>query len=304
MKHARITAVAGVVVTTLVLGLGPASGEGVRPSNDDFGKAKVITSLPYADSVNLAGARLEASEPQSTCGTAKGSVWYQFTSEQNLTLVAEAASEFKSVMNVYAGTSFSDLTALACDGKTTNAKAEFNASPGQTYLIQLGALRRAGMVDFSLTASSWQEKEFFTHSLPVVVSDTGRPAVTVQGRPNAKDSSMYELTITAADQPSIKKSILTFGLVREQINAELVRIPRQAAQVDVSIGYRYDASQHACTVDDPCAVKSPVKDLTWLTSGDGSRAEMVIRIRVTKDDQTLAERMLTVPYAGQVLGLL
>lgn len=304
-------AAVGALAAALAIGIAPAAAERqkqARPNNDDLAAAEVVVETPFTDEANLRGAGLELGEPRSSCGKIRSSVWYQFTPVDDAQLITEVSSTFNSIVAVYSDAAPDGLAQVACDGSSTSPDLEFNALAGKTYLIQLGSTtKKGGTADIKMSTTSWREKTITSFSQPVEVSDTGTAQVSIHGRPRANDETMYDLAVTAAGQPTIKRGILTFGLVQQNIDLDLVRIPRQHVQVDVTLGYRYDSSQYSCISDggdgQGCSAKSPVKDLTWLTSGDGSRAELIVKVKVSKDEKALAERTVTIPFAGQVVGM-
>ena len=300
----------GALAAVLAFGITPAAADQKtsRPANDDLAAAEVVTDTPFLDTADLRGAGLELSEPQSSCGRIKSSVWYRFTPTDDAQLSAEISSTFKSVLAVYSDAAPESLAQVICDGGSTHSNVDFDGLAGKTYLIQLGSTKKnGGRADFRMSASSWKEKTITEFSQPIEVSDTGSAQVSIHGQPRAKDPSTYDLSVKAAGQHEIKRGVLTFGLVQQRIDLELVRIPRQAVQLDVTIGYRYDSSQYGCVSDggdgQPCAAKAPIKDVAWLTGGEGSRAELIVTVKVQRNENTLAERTVTLPYAGQVVDL-
>ncbi|MDQ3940423.1 MAG: hypothetical protein M3238_03620, partial [Actinomycetota bacterium] len=306
--HARAAVGVAVLAAWLMISAVPAVGNESSATNDDFATATVINEVPFAETVDLTTADVEVEEPQAACRTAQRTVWYAFHASENVNLVAEASSTFRSVLAVYSGSFLGDLTEVGCSADATHPKVEFKAEANNTYFMQLGASgRRSGLADFRLEPSAWQEKNLMTVEVPVDVPAINQPIVMFDGRPRAADPTLYDLTVGIADQQSIKRGVLTFGLVQERVHAELLQLPRQTASVVVKIGYRYDASQYHCLSDggegSNCTVNSPIKDIEWLTNGEGSRAELIITVRATKDDTVLAERTVTVPFLGQVAGL-
>jgi hypothetical protein len=307
---ARIAVVAGVVAATLV-GLGaPAVGnESAPPANNDFATAFAIAEAPFGESVDTTAATLELGEPQASCRRIDKTVWYRFTPAEDINLVAEATGGFQSVVAVYQGTYFGDLSEIVCAGGSARSQVEYRALSGNTYFIQVGSSRRSGgVMDFHLTPSHWQEKVLHRLDQAVEIEETGIAAITIDGQPRPTDPSMYDISVTVSDQQPITRGVLTFGLVTERIHQELARVPAQSTRVLMTLGYRYDADQYRCLSDggegQPCTAKSPIKDLNWLTGGEGSRAELILRLKAEKEGQILAERAITIPFAGQVAGIL
>ncbi len=305
----RVKALAVILSLALIGFAAPAIADAPAPPNDDFASATVIEAVPFADTVDNSGARRELLEPHPTCRKNARTVWYSFTPSEDVNLVAEASSTFKSVITVYGGTGHADLTEAACNGGSTSPKVEFRVLEGQTYFIQLGSSsRKSGIVDFKLSPSAWQEKVLRDVSQTVHVPEQNVAAVRFHGRPRPSNPNMYDVTVAVAGQPQIDRGILSFGLLKEEIRAELIRIHAQTVMVTTTLAYRYDSSQYTCLSDggegQGCTASSPIKDLDWLTSGDGSRAELIIRVSVVHQGTVIAERTVTIPYAGQVGGML
>ena len=304
----RVTAVASVLALALIGFVSPAAARSAPP-NDDFGSATVISEVPFADTVNNRAATKELIEPQPSCRTAASrTVWYSFSPSEDMNFVAEAAGTFKSVLAVYGGTGVGDLAEMACSAGQTSPTVEFRGVAGQTYFIQLGSANgRAGKVDFKLAPSTWQERVLREVVQRVEVPEQNVNALRFYGRPRPSNSNMYDVTVSVAGQQQIDRGILSFGLLKEEVRLELIRIPQQRVTVATTLAYRYDSSQYTCLSDggegQACTAGSPIKDLNWLTSGEGSRAELIIRVSVAHQDRILAERVVTIPYAGQAGGL-
>lgn len=244
-----------------------------------------------------------------SCQTiATKTVWYAFSPDEDLNLVAEAVGTFKSVLAVYGGSGTGELVEVGCSGGATTSKIEFRGLAGQTYFIQLGsAQRRGGVVDFKLSPSAWQEKVLRQVTQTVDIPEQDVPVLKFHGRPRAANPNMYDITVAVAGQTQLDRGLHTFGLIKEEVKVDLVRIPRQSAIITTTLAYRYDTSQYTCLSDggdgQPCTANSPIKDLEWLTSGEGSRAELIIRLAVKYNEVIGAERVVTIPFAGQAAGV-
>ncbi len=305
---ARAKVVAGVLTLALIGFAAPALARSAPP-NDDFASATAVTSVPFADTVDNRVAGTELFEPQPSCRTINRTVWYAFSPSEDMNFVAEATGTFKSVLAVYGGTGLGDLAEVACNGGSTSTEVEFPGVEGQTYFIQLGSANgKAGMVDFKLGPATWQERVIRDISQNVTVPEQNVALVRLHGRQRASNPSMYDVTVSAAGQPQIDRGILTFGLVKEELRLDLIRVPQQSVTVATTLAYRYDSSQYTCLSDggegQSCTASSPIKDLSWLTGGEGSRAELIVRVSVAHQGTVLAERTVTVPYAGQVGGMI
>lgn len=101
------------------------------PPNDNFADATAVTSVPFSDNPDLTAATVESGEPMA-CGTSlTQSVWYAFTP----TTSGSYGSPYPMVnsVNVYTGTSLSNLTNVACSGWYG---LYFWAEAGTTYYLQ------------------------------------------------------------------------------------------------------------------------------------------------------------------------
>ncbi|MFP5352384.1 MAG: hypothetical protein ACLGIB_07475 [Actinomycetota bacterium] len=298
--------VAAVLVLTSLAGLAHARGTR-RPANDDLGAAVAVPALPFAETTTLRGATLEELEPQPTCKAIRSSVWYGFSVAEEGNVIGELSSTFRSSLAVFEQTA-EGLVETACGFGQAGTEIEFKALPDRIYLIQLGATTtKQGVADLSLRLSEWREEKLYEYVYHQESEETYLPLVSVWGRQRENNPSMYDVTLGVSQQQPVSKGVLTFGLVTKEVKAELVRIPASTTKVVFSIIGRYDSSQYTCAVDDggeTCHAGAPIKDLNWLTSGDGSRAELVISLRAERNGEVLQERTIVVPYAGQVTGLL
>lgn len=117
---------------------------GSPPANDDLAGATVVGALPFSDSVDTSDATTERGEPATFCaGGPLASVWYSFTpAADGVAIVDTNGSDFNTVVAVWTQTQFG-LTPVAC-GFNPNipgesaARTAFQASAGETYLIQAG----------------------------------------------------------------------------------------------------------------------------------------------------------------------
>jgi hypothetical protein len=99
------------------------------PPNDNFADAISITSTPYSDSQNMAAATVESGEPMACGGPFTQSTWYAFTPTTTGTYGGYGVSG----VNVYTGSSLSNLTSIAC---ANWPGLYFHANAGTTYYLQ------------------------------------------------------------------------------------------------------------------------------------------------------------------------
>jgi hypothetical protein len=134
---------------TAALVVGQPMAALAAPDNDDRANATPVTAIPFTDVVDVSDATVEDDEPGTGCLTfedEEGSfevpvghtVWYE-VSLRNRTqvLVDTEGSGFDTVAVVYD----SDLNEIACndDAGTLQAKVDFTAERGQTYLVKIGS---------------------------------------------------------------------------------------------------------------------------------------------------------------------
>lgn len=281
--------------------------EARAPAHDDMARATVVETLPFSETARTRGASLESDEAQPSCTTIRGSVWYALSVPEDGMVIAEVSSTFPSSTAVLTSSVEESPMEVACSTGTAGSTLEFEAAAGQIYLIQLGATtKKQGLADVSFRMSSWKEITLVDRVVEHKIDEQRLPLARVQGRPRPSDLSMYDVTVTVGDQQR-SFGIVTFGLVQQSIDQELVTIPEIATKIRLQITARYDSSQRRCALDDggeTCYLGLPLRDPTWLTGGDGSRAELVVTISATKGSMVLVERSQSIPYAGQVLSLL
>jgi PKD repeat protein len=115
------------------------------PANDDFANARVITTLPFDDTVDATAATVESNEPHdSTCvGPPTATVWYAFTPSTSGSLTATLSNNSFVSLAAYAGTTLSNLSSVGC----TNFGQDltFHVSAGTTYYFQLVPLSPIGL---------------------------------------------------------------------------------------------------------------------------------------------------------------
>jgi hypothetical protein len=109
-------------------------------TNDSFAGATVISSLPFSDVVDPAGASTEPNEPQY-CIYMPQTVWYRYTPSTQQPLRAESSGTGQQTMlNVYQayGPAIYNLNHVGC--AQNGSQVQFTAQAGVTYYIQAGNL--------------------------------------------------------------------------------------------------------------------------------------------------------------------
>ena len=146
-----------IVLAALATALLPPAAAAAAP-NDNF-PGTTISSLPFTDTVDTAGATDEPGEP--FCGPNEGlAVWYSYTPAADGFLRAElAGSKSFGFVNVHTGDSLAALTCVADGGynpppEERNQPAVFAATGGVTYRFQVGVGNyppQTGVLTFTLS---------------------------------------------------------------------------------------------------------------------------------------------------------
>jgi hypothetical protein len=136
---------------TAALVVGQPMAALAAPDNDDRANATGVAAIPFDDIVDVSDATVEDDEPGTSCLTyyddefdetyevpVGHTVWYEVSlSKRTQVLVDTEGSGFDTVAVVYDG----DLNEIACndDAGTPQAKVDFTAQRGQTYLVKIGS---------------------------------------------------------------------------------------------------------------------------------------------------------------------
>jgi hypothetical protein len=134
---ARLAVFLLAFASVVVVPAGTASA--ALPGNDDFANAASISSLPFADSGDLAGTTTESGEPLQWCAPEQ-TVWYAFTPTSSVTIKADVnGSDFGVGFSVYksVGSGFDGLQFLDCIGY--GGSSNLRAEAGTTYYIRVGS---------------------------------------------------------------------------------------------------------------------------------------------------------------------
>lgn len=133
------------------------------PPNDDFSNATPFTDLPFSDSVDTAGASLQAGEPTPSCvspGDLTGTVWYAFTPAASGSVSARIDAPFSTAVAAYTGDSLDSLAEVGC--RSFWGILTFRADAGTTYYFQVGNLfGTGGSLTFNLDVTPAPEASFF-----------------------------------------------------------------------------------------------------------------------------------------------
>lgn len=125
------------------------------PTNDNFGRAKVIQTLPYGDNLEITYATLQAREPRPTClYNAPGgqTVWYKFTPATTGTFMLNVTSN-NTYISIYTGSALADLAQQRCFEPGFWSTA-LQLTGGVTYYFQMGDAYNSGnYLHFQLEAA-------------------------------------------------------------------------------------------------------------------------------------------------------
>ncbi len=130
------------------------------PGNDDFANASPIASLPFSDTVDLATATTQASEPSPSCVGLQNTVWYAFTPTTTESVTARI-DQFGAGLGVYTGTSLTNLAQVGCT--SSGQSSVFRAQANTTYYFQVGGwcCDGFGPVTFHLDVAPNPVADFF-----------------------------------------------------------------------------------------------------------------------------------------------
>lgn len=167
------------------------------PTNDDFDRATVLTSLPFADAINTSLATTNRDDP-TTCNQPGATVWYSFTPSQDLFIEANAeASDYSVVLSVWTG-SRTALAQVACFG---GDYVRFPAFAGTTYFIMAGSTFRGEGSHLVLTVNGRPKLKIGVTVEADAGADSKIGAATIQG------------TVTCSQPVTINVS----GLLRQTV---------------------------------------------------------------------------------------
>lgn len=300
-----VVALTSLALVTALLGA-PAGATTEKPSNDDFAAAASIEKARFTEQRDLSGATLESDEVLPSCGTLKGSVWYRFQAPATKVYAAWFQASFDGGIAAYRATE-AGLQEVSCSAAGSLGGAQLDAQTDDVFYIQVGNTRRKqGILEFGLSLARWQEKTLHEIDYTRKLEEQRIELLSLRGEPRASDPSMYDLEIRVSRQFPTKLGILTFGLVQERIDFELVHIPESTTTLAVRVTARYDSAQTKCVADQgdgsECAAYTPVSDPQAFASQDGMGSHLAIEILATRNANVLVEQTVLIPFAGQIGG--
>ncbi|MEO7117947.1 MAG: hypothetical protein ABIZ34_03130, partial [Candidatus Limnocylindrales bacterium] len=126
----------------------PAAQIAAVPANDNFGNAKLISSLPFTRTgISTTGATVQGGEPGGGCGPFDHTVWYKFQPSQKMKVgVDTSGSDHGTVIDVFSGTTMASLSYVMCDqyGRYPNSDVTWTAQTGTTYYIRVSGTENTG----------------------------------------------------------------------------------------------------------------------------------------------------------------
>ena len=155
------------------------------PPNDDFDNATVITSLPFADTLDLSEATRAIDDP-FWCSE-RETVWYRFTPASDIDVAINQFGSFSPMERTVWTGSRGVLDPVAAD--CSRGVAEFTAFAGTTYFIMVNPSQFSGTGVLSLHVAEAQNR-YARHVI-------GQP-----GEFSAGCNSFYGLSASSLCQPS------------------------------------------------------------------------------------------------------
>jgi len=161
---------AGLAAVTAAL-LAPGVAHAAAPSNDDFGSATAVTTLPFTASQDVREATKAPDDP-TPCNTyTTWSVWYDYTATADaLIRVTPSSTGTRPFVAVYTG----DRGALtqvpgACRTWDYPANVTFRATAGTTYHVLFSQQYNQGDLTAEFTTVPPAQNDDFTAAAPVSV---------------------------------------------------------------------------------------------------------------------------------------
>ena len=127
------------------------------PSNDNFTSATSVSGGTWTISGSNFNATRETDEPNHGATSGYSSVWFSWSpTVSGMYTLSTSGSGFDTLLGVYTGTDFTDLTQVAANNNSTTtvtwSKVRFTATAGTTYYLAVdGANKASGR--YSLTIS-------------------------------------------------------------------------------------------------------------------------------------------------------
>lgn len=195
LSVSRSAARAVAVVLSIAIASATVAGPvmAATPPNDNLADAQVLSgAFPISVTASNDGATSEAGEPSHGAGSA-ASVWWRWTATLNGPITVSACgSSFDTLLAVYTGTTFADMTQVAQSDDACNQQSEviLTVASGTTYLVAVdGFGGSTGDISLSLDAlvvppnDSFATPEVLAAELPISVTGTNVNATREAGEP-------------------------------------------------------------------------------------------------------------------------
>jgi hypothetical protein len=175
------------------------------PRNDDFDRARTVSSLPYVTTVDVRDATRADDDP--SCRGTGHTVWFKFTPGTDMRLVARVSgrrvSEWISVWTGERGA----LSAVECG----DYRPIFEAEAGTTYYFMVGTYRnrRGGDIRFRLAQAPPPPTLDVTVD-PLVTVNSQTEEVTVSGTLACDDRAEYVEFYGSVKQADDRRFISAF----------------------------------------------------------------------------------------------
>lgn len=136
----------------LVSMLASPTADAAPPSNDNFTDALEISSLPFSLEISTTEATTEFGEPDPSCVSVGGTVWFRFTADRDMMLSLDTFdSTFDSALALWRGTSLHELQEVDCNDRykaSDGGSIYTGIHTGETVYIQAGG--------YSFYRATWQ----------------------------------------------------------------------------------------------------------------------------------------------------
>jgi hypothetical protein len=171
---------------------GSGAAAKLRPANDDFDDAIVITALPFIHRESTVDARTSHDDPVTegcwSGSTGTQTVWYQFTPSENLRINASTGgTRYDTNIFVFTGTR-GNLTLVECNPLPRSMT--FDAVAGETYYFLVASAEASGG-NLVFRVAVGIEVGVTIDSVGTVNPSTG--VVTITGTVTCSGPAFYEL---------------------------------------------------------------------------------------------------------------
>jgi hypothetical protein len=203
-----------LVFTVALLGaLAAGSAWAQAPSNDTFGTATVLLSLPFSDTLDTTQATTDSDDAEvlAACGQSvpvAATVWYAFTPSADQTVAVDTSGSTYTVgVGVVTGApgAFSAVSCFIGSGS-------FSAVAGQTYYVDVADISggTGGTLNISITAPTPPQLQLSLDRFGQFDPRTG--AATVTGTATCTAGASGQVFVSVSQQVGRIATISGFGL--------------------------------------------------------------------------------------------